>query len=192
MSTPADYSSPAWAQRLISELAATARRAEHVAQGLSQEQLNWRPRPDSWSVGQCLEHLRVTNDVYLPVISTALEGRQRSPVLEITPGRFTRWFIRNYIAPNPGGARARAPKKVDPAKQVDLDILEAFLRSNQVVRELVTKASAYDVNRIRFKNPFIPLLRFTVGGGLEIVTQHQGRHLLQAETVKQSPGFPAH
>jgi hypothetical protein len=132
----------------------------------------------------------MTNEVYLPVISTALEGRQPSAVHEITLGRFSRWFIRNYIAPNPGGARGRAPKNIQPAKQVDPAILEAFLRSNQITRDLVARASACNVNRIRFKNPFIPLLRFTVGTGLETVTQHQSRHLLQAEGVKQSPGFP--
>lgn len=191
MSTPADSSSPAWAQRLVSELAAADRRAERAAKGLSPEQLNWRSRPDAWSVGQCLEHLRITNEVYLPAISIALEGRQRSAVREITLGRFSHWFIRNYVAPNPGGARARAFKKIEPAKQVDPASLEAFLRGNQIVRELVARASAYDVNRIRFKNPFIPILRFTVGTGLEIVTQHQSRHLLQSEGVRQAPGFPA-
>jgi len=191
VSTPVDSSSPAWARRLISELAAADQRAELVARGLSLDQLNWRSRPDAWSVGQCLEHLRITNEVYLPAISIALEGRPRSAVQEITIGRFSRWFIRNYIAPNPGGARARAPRKIEPARQVDQAILEAFLRGNQVVRELVVRASAYNVNRIRFKNPFIPILRFTVGTGLEIVTQHQSRHLLQAESVKQAPDFPA-
>jgi len=49
----------------------------------------------------------------------------------------------------------------------------------------------YDVNRIRFKNPFVPLIRFTVGTGLEIVSQHESRHLLQAERIRESPGFPA-
>ena len=191
MSTPVDSSSPAWPQRLISDLTAADRRAERVAKGLSPEQLNWRPAPDSWSVGQCLEHLHISNEVVLQSISSALEGRQRSPVHEITLGRFSRWFIRNYIAENPGGARARAPKKIQPAKQIDPAILEVFLRENQIARELVAKASAYDVNRIRYKNPFMPLVRFTVGTGLEIVTQHQSRHLLQAETVRQVPGFPA-
>jgi hypothetical protein len=187
---PADSPSSAWAQRLIAELAAADRRAESAAKGLSLEQLNWRIGPDSWSVGQCLEHLHITNEVVLPALSSALEGRPRSAVHEITLSRFSRWFIRNYIAPNPGGARARAPKKIEPPKQVDADILGAFLRSNQVAQELVARASAYDVNRIRYKNPFMPLLRFTVGTGLEIVVKHQSRHLLQAETVKQAPGFP--
>jgi hypothetical protein len=183
VSTPAYSSGPAWAQRLISALAAADRRAEHAVKGLSPEQLNWRPRPDAWSAAQCLEHLQIAHEVYLPAISIALEGQQPSPVPEITLSPFSRWFIRNYIAPNPGGTRARAPKKIQPAKQVDPDILDAFLRSNQTVRELIERASAYNVNRIRFKNPFIPLLRFTVGTGLEIVTQHQSRHLLQAEGV---------
>jgi hypothetical protein len=137
-----------------------------------------------------LEHLRITNEVYLPAISAALKGRQHSLVQEIRIGWFSRWFIRNYVAPNPQGTRARAPKKIEPGKQVQSDVLATFLRSNQAARELVRQASEYDVNALRFKNPFIPLLRFTVGTGLEIISKHESRHLLQAERVKQSAGFP--
>jgi len=69
-------------------------------------------------------------------------------------------------------------------------VLESFLRSTKAARALVTQASSHDVNRIRYKNPFIPLLRFTVGAGLEIIAKHANRHLLQAEGVRQSAGFP--
>lgn len=69
-------------------------------------------------------------------------------------------------------------------------VLDELRRSNQAVRELIRRASDYDVNRIRYRNPFIPLLRFTVGTGLEIIVKHQSRHLLQAEGVRQSAGFP--
>ncbi len=181
---------PGWSQRLISELDTADGRAERLAMALSPEQLNWRPRPDAWSIGQCIEHLYATNQVYLPAISASLEGQQSRRVQEIVPGWFGRWFIRNYIEPSSEGKRARAPQKIAPGKQVEPSVLELFLRSNQVVRELVCRASEYDVNRIRFKNPFIPMLRFTVGTGLEIVSKHQSRHLLQAERAKQSAGFP--
>jgi hypothetical protein len=73
---------------------------------------------------------------------------------------------------------------------VESDVLAIFLRSNLAVRELVRQASEYDVNSIRFKNPFIPLLRFTVGAGLEIIAKHQSRHLLQAEGVRRCAAFP--
>jgi len=69
-------------------------------------------------------------------------------------------------------------------------VLQRFLRSNEAARELVRSASDCDVNRIRFKNPFIPVLRFTAGTGFMILSKHQRRHLLQAERVKNSLDFP--
>jgi hypothetical protein len=181
---------PNWSLRLISEFDSADRRAESVAKILSAVQLNWQPRQDAWSIGQCLEHLHLANEVYLPALSAALEGRQPWRVDEVSLGWFSRWFIRTYIAPNPGGTRARAPKKIAPVKDVDAFVLDAFLRSNEAARKLVGRASDYDVNRIRFENPFIPLVRFTVGTGLEIIAKHQSRHLLQAEVVRKSVGFP--
>jgi hypothetical protein len=181
---------PAWSRRLISELEVIDQRTERLARGLEREQLNWQPTTGAWSVGQCLEHLLKTNEIYLPAISISLDGRRQSQVQEVTPGWFGRWFIRNYIAPSSKGTRAQAPKKIQPAKSVEFSVVDAFLRSNNVVRELIARASEYDVNRIRFKNPFIPLLRFTVGTGLEIISKHQNRHLLQAERVRQSSAFP--
>jgi hypothetical protein len=191
VSTPADSALPKWSLRLISELDAADRRAESVARGLSPAQLHWQPRPNEWSVGQCLDHLRIGNEILVPAISAALKGHEPTPVDEITLGWFSRWFIHAYIAPNPGGTHARAPKKIEPAEQVDPIVLEAFLESTKTARALVRQASNYDVNRIRYKNPFIPFLRFTVGAGLEIIAQHEGRHLLQAEGVRQSADFPS-
>jgi len=185
-----DSTLPAWSARLVDELDAMDRRATAVARGLSHEQLNWKAAPDTWSVGQCLQHLYVANDVYLPPIAKALEGQPQSPVHDITPGWVARWFIRNYIEPSPEGRRARAPRKIDPGERIDPSILDLFLRSNATARDLVRRASAHDVNRIRFRNPFIPLVRPTVGTGLEIVSRHERRHLLQAERVRQALNFP--
>jgi hypothetical protein len=102
----------------------------------------------------------------------------------------SRWFIRNYIAPDSTGTRAKAPKKITPTVTVRQDCLQKFLATNDRARELIMRASNYDVNRIRFKDPFMPLVRFTVGVGLEIVFLHQARHLQQAEMVRNSPDFP--
>jgi hypothetical protein len=111
-------------------------------------------------------------------------------VQEITPGWFARWFIRSFIEPSAGTKRASAPKKIVPGNRVALSIVERFLRGNQDARQLIRQAEAYNVNRIRFVNPFLPLLRFTVGTGLKITCGHERRHLLQAERVKQSTDFP--
>lgn len=192
MATISDSTLPAWSRRLIFELEAADSRAERLARPLNRGQLNWSLTPGTWSIGQCLQHLLKGNEVVLPAISRSLAGHQQSQVQEVTPGWFSRWFIRNYVGPiSPSaGKRAQAPGKIRPASDVDSLVLDAFLRSNRMARELIARAGAYDVNRIRYRNPFIPLLRFTVGTGLEIVSKHESRHLLQAERVRQSSRFP--
>jgi hypothetical protein len=197
MPAASDNALPAWAARAIDELHASDRQATAVALGLDAEQLNQPPAPGSWSVGQCLEHLYIANEVYLPPMTRALlpstgsghGGPSPSRVEHITPGWFGRYFIRTYIDPTTQKARAKAPGKIRPAPRVDTDILARFLRSNDAARDLVRHASAFDVNRIRFKNPFVAGIRFTVGTGIEIIWRHQRRHLLQAERARAGIGL---
>jgi hypothetical protein len=141
-------------------------------------------------VGQCLEHLCITNEAYLPPISVAVNGKRDSPVEQITPGWFGRWFIRSFIEPSPVTKRAPAPAKIRPAAHVGASVLERFLAGNESCRELMVRARAKNVNRIRFWNPFIPGIRFTVGTGLQVIVGHERRHLLQAERVLHSLSFP--
>lgn len=157
-----DEASPPWCRRLMDELSAADERAIGLARELTPEQLNWRPHPGQWSIGQCLEHLDIANEAYLPPISKALAGRSRGVVQEITPGWFGRWFIRRYIEPSSGTTRLRAPKTITPGARVDDLMLDRFLASNRDARELVRRAGTYDVNGIRFRNPFIPVIYFTV------------------------------
>lgn len=180
----------AWTERLLSDLDEASASARRLVEGLSNEQLNWQPTAEAWSIGQCLEHLCITNEQYLPAIEGSLAGKTKGQAERITPGWFGRWFIESFIEPSGRTKKAKAPKKIAPASQVDGAVLERFLSSNEKARKLIARASEYDVNKIRFKNPFIPLIWFTVGTGLVIVTRHQHRHLLQAEKVKEAAGFP--
>ena len=190
MTAPQETPAPAWSVRLAFELSANDQTAQALAAGLTEEQLNWQPAPGSWSVGQCLEHLCKTNEAYLASISAALKDKPDSPVEQITPGWFGRWFIRSIVEPSPNSKRVSAPPKIRPAARVDLDVLDRFLSSNNSCREFIVRTCGKDINRIRFWNPFVPGIRFTVGTGLEIITGHERRHLVQAERVRDSVNFP--
>lgn len=191
-SAPEVTHAPAWAVRLSFELSGNDQTATSLVAGLSEEQLNWQPAPGSWSIGQCLEHLCITNEAYLPSLSAALQGKPDSPVEQIAPGLLGGWFIRNFVEPSPNTRRASAPAKIRPTSHVSLSILDRFLADNKSCRELIVGARSKNVNRIRFWNPFIPGLRFNVGAGLEIISSHERRHLLQAERVRDSQNFPHH
>jgi len=182
---------PDWAQRLLASLASSDQRAATLARPLSVAQLNWRADQSTWSVGQCLDHLRVANKVYGAAIGSALTGTGTGPVNEITPGWFGRYFIRTVIEPSPNTRKQKAPAKIVPIATVDATILDQFLHSNEQTRQLIARAQSFDVNRLRFKNPFVSWIRFTVGTGLEIIATHEERHLLQAERIRAHANFPA-
>jgi hypothetical protein len=190
MIAPQETRAPAWSVRLAFELSANDQTAQALAAGLTEEQLNWQPATGSWSVGQCLEHLCRTNEAYLASISAALKEKPDSPVEQITPGWFGRWFIRSFVEPTPNTKRVSAPPKIRPAARVDPAVLNRFLSGNKSCREFIVRTRGKDINRIRFWNPFVPGVRFTVGTALEIITGHERRHLLQAERVRDSVNFP--
>jgi hypothetical protein len=182
---------PPWCHRLASELDAADARASALAKDLTIVQLNWKPRPDTWSIGQCLEHLCISNEVYVGPMVESVGGTPTGAVDEITPGWFGRWFIRRYIEPTTQQKRGRAPRKTVPvASHIDSSILDRFIASNARVRDVIGRARGHDVNRVRFRNPFVPVIRFTVGTGLQIIARHNHRHLLQAERVRQRADFP--
>ena len=179
-----------WCERLIGELDAADYRARTLASQLNEEQLNWQAQPGRWSIGQCLEHLCIANETYLKAIAPALTDKPSSPVPELEHAWFARWFLRSFIEPSPRTKRAPAPKKIVPGAHVKLSVLDRFLLSNQATRDLIRRAAPFDVNHIRFKNPFIRFIRFSAGTGLQIICGHERRHLLQAENVKNSADFP--
>ena len=182
---------PKWCDRIIADVDAADAHATALLEGLTNAQLNWKPRPNVWSVGQCLEHLCISNEVYAPPLIEALRGRPTGPVEEITPGWVGRAFIRRYIEPTTQKRPARSPRKSVPtASRIDASILDRFIASNVRMRDIVSRAREFDVNRVRFRNPFVSVIRFTVGTGIQIIARHNHRHLLQAQRLKERPDFP--
>ena len=190
MATTRVTTEPAWVIRLAFELTGNDQEAEALCGGLSEAQLNWQPAPSCWSVGQCLEHICITNDKYLVAIEGALQGKPDAAVEQITLGPFAGWFLRKFVEPSPHSNSVGAPGKIKPSEKVGTEILERFLASNRACRELIVGARSKNVNRIRFWNPILPGIRFTVGAGFELISSLERRHLLQAERVRDSANFP--
>ena len=48
---------------IISELETISTDTQKTFGGLAAEQINWKPSETGWSVGQCFEHLKKTNEL---------------------------------------------------------------------------------------------------------------------------------
>jgi hypothetical protein len=183
----ADYNS------ILEQLKQAEDAAERLLNGMSRQQANWQPNSGrSWSIWQCLDHLARINGIYCQALLAAVENpreiRESSPKA-VVPGWFGRWFIQKMEPPV--RARFKAPAKAIPTEGgAPQEALQAFLESHRLVRRVLEFWDKVNFNRVRFRNPFVPVIRFTVGTGLMVINAHDRRHLWQAEHIKNAPDFP--
>ena len=182
--TPAEY---------IAEMQRQSDESAALLKGLDSASLNWQPNGGkSWSVGQCLDHLIRTNTVGLAAMRAAVESNRDQLEQRQAPmqpaGWFSRWFV-GFMGPNPS-TKVPAPSKIVPPSQVADDVAVRFAEGQKSVAEFVAEFKDADLGGIRYQNPLASIVHFTVDTGLLVVLNHNQRHLVQAERVKKSPGFP--
>jgi hypothetical protein len=149
----------------VNELDRTDQEARQLALELNEAQFNWQAAPTAWSVAQCLAHLGQMNSVLTPALRAAVGQADKESVMPrrpIQPGWFGRWFIKQMEAPP--RRKLKTPKQGIPeAHKSGEEILRAFMAAHDDLRSLIHEARQLDLNRIRFRNAFIGLLRYSSG-----------------------------
>jgi len=181
---------PADILALEEALNAAERDARALVTGLTEEQGAWRAESGSWSVAECLDHLATANRVYLqamqPPGDRALgQGRRRRGPAQ--PGLIGRWFVRTLEPPVKTRFKTKAPRSIRPRTSPALaDAVSQFLASQGEVRAFLRRYAEIDLAEVRFPNPFIRGVRFSLATGLHVIAAHERRHLWQAWRVRQA------
>lgn len=171
---------------LVAELGRLESEYLAVAAGLDDEGWNRQAHPgQSWSVGQCFDHLAKINRLYLPPLRRAVEGAERHH-RDLQPNRLGRWFIAEMEPPVK--RRLPVPRNAVPASQLDpRSTVESFREAQAEAVALVLATSELDLNRVRFRNPFLAGLPvFNVATGLLVIAAHERRHLVQARKAAET------
>jgi hypothetical protein len=63
-----------------------------------------------------------------------------------------------------------------------------FLASQDEVRAFLRAFAEIDLAGVRFPNPFVAGVRFSLATGLHVLASHQRRHLWQAWNVRTAAG----
>jgi hypothetical protein len=175
---------------LEAPLDAVERDAHRLVDGLSEQLGAWRQASGSWSIAECLDHLAVANRIYLQAMRPAAERalregrRRRRPAL---PGLVGGWFVRSLEPPVRPRFRGKAPAKIQPRPSPPLhDAVAAFLASHADVHLFIRTYGDTDLVGMRFANPFVRGVRFSLATGLHVIAAHERRHLWQAWRVRDA------
>ncbi|MEK7724752.1 MAG: DinB family protein [Acidobacteriota bacterium] len=175
-----------------SEIEKISNNAKQVFGSLSAEQINWKPNAKSWSVGQCFEHLIITNNLYFPAIQNVIDGIHRNNFFSKIPfsTNFISALMKNSLKPEQA-RKMKTFKVFEPsASGVSPNIIGDFAENNRKLVEMFDTCKDLENHKIKIPEPLSPALNLRLDDAFEILLLHEQRHFLQAERVLKTEGFP--
>jgi len=152
---------------------------------LDADQLNWKPSPEVWSIGQVTDHLIVINKTYFPVIDRVRNGTYKLPW--ITKFKFMVKFLGNFILKSVEPERQRKIKTFpiwEPAQSnIPGNILEQFEQHQQALIQLIKNCDDLLQKNTVISSPANRNIVYTLEKAFDIITTHEQRHFNQAKEI---------
>ena len=158
---------------------------QHFA-GLSPEDLNWKPDPQTWSIAQNIDHLITINSTYFPVLDEILMGRYHTPWLAkigFIP-RFIGNVIYNASLPDRRKKMKTFPMWEPSKSDIDGMIVKRFEEHQQKMAEYIRKAAPAVERGCVISSPAQAGLIYKLERAFDIIVVHEQRHLEQAKEVQ--------
>ncbi len=175
-------------QQIQQELGACDDEVRRLCEGLSPEELGWRPSPKSWSIAENLHHLRITTEVFAPAAERAIRVAREQGLFSKGPfpmGRMDRFFVW-YVEPPPR-IRLPAPKPLRPPLEESTAeaALQDFLDSQELMIHQIQSADGLDLCRARVVSPIASYIRMSLLAFFKVHPGHERRHLWQMARVRE-------
>lgn len=171
---------------LISELKGITNQNISFAQklyNLSDEELNWRNNSKSWSVLECLEHLNIYGDFYLPEIENTIREKSYTSELEFRPGFLGDYFAKS-MQPKAKLNKMKTFKKTDPiGSDLSRNVIDTFISQQNSLLELLQESEKVSLNKLKTGISITNWIRIKLGDTFRFVIYHNQRHIFQAEKV---------
>lgn len=168
---------------IVQEFREASNRLHRLSASMREDQWNTRPAPESWSAGECIAHLNLTSEAFLPVLREGLE--QAKSLDGAAPRRYRRdplgWLLWRTMGP-PARIRAKTSVPfipVDPGGMIEA--INHFDRLQEEQIQFVAQADGLPLQKVRIASPFNSRAKYNLFSCLSILPRHQLRHLWQAE-----------
>jgi len=177
---------------LLEEAEAIAVDVRTAFGGLSPQQINWKPSAESWSVGQCLNHLTTGNLEFFPQFDQIVTGTKTTTIWEripILPGFFGKMMIRS-LSPD-STQKFKAPAAARPsASAIEPDIVSRFVEHQVELISKLREMATFDPANVIITSPFVRVVTYSALDSARLIVAHERRHFAQAQRVQKANGFP--
>ncbi len=158
-------------------------RARRICHRMDEAVWSRRPATGGWSVGECITHLNITSEQYMPLLDDAIRRGRERDLTARGPFRlgFMGWALVRYMEP-PYKMKSKTTTPFEPVHVESMDqTLERFDYLQQELQARVDRAAGLSLERLKIASPFASRVKYNLYAAFCVIAAHQRRHLWQAE-----------
>lgn len=153
---------------------------------LSEDQLNAKHTPDSWSALECLEHLNLYGDFYNPEIEHRIKNSSTTPSALFKPGLIGNYFVK-LMEPKEKLNRMKTFDDKNPAgSQLTKNVIDRFIDQQIEFKKLLEASRKINLGKTRTSISISKVVKIKLGDTFRFSVAHNARHLDQAERALNS------
>lgn len=173
---------------LIKELLTLTEQAIKYAQEfktLSERELNFKNNSTEWSILECVEHLNLYGDFYLPEIErTILESEQKFDNTIFKSSFIGNYFANLMKAKNGKIKKMKTPKDKDPLNSsLSITTIDRQVKQLEKLKMLLVQSRTINLTKMKTAISLTKLIKLRLGDTLRFVVYHIERHILQAKNI---------
>lgn len=166
-------------------------RLEKLADNIAEAAWQERTEPNHWSVAECVAHLNLTSDAYIPRIRAAITEAKamKSPRATKYERDLAGAFFGMMVGPIPMLGRIRIGKVkttqdfIPTGSHPKQLTLANFKKDQDTLIALVREGDGLPLDRVKIKSPFGEKISYNCYSAFVILHRHEHRHLDQAQLV---------
>jgi hypothetical protein len=175
--------------QLLDDLLKRTHQSSAAAQqfkALSTQELNFKSSPTSWSILECIEHLNLYGDFYLPEIEKQiLKQKQTSASSHFKSGFIGNYFANLMLVKNGKVKKMQSPKDKNPINSALSSItIDRFLKQQEALESLLVQARKIDLVKTKAAISLTKAITLRLGDTFRFFVYHIERHIVQAQRVQ--------
>ena len=159
---------------------------------LTFEQLNWKPNPDTWSVGQNIHHLITLNETYFQTFENLMINKHQKNWVKKIP--FYPSLIGKMLLSSTNPDR-RTKIKTRPVfepstSDIPLSIFDQFEKHQKKLLKYFGALDHLDHSKTIISSPAGNFFVYSLKDTWTLIVIHEERHINQAKEIMEMEAFP--
>ena len=155
--------------------------------GLNENQLNWKPNPQTWSIAQNIDHLLVINKTYFTIIESIRKGTHKTPFISKL-GFMVSFFGKKVLEAVQSDRKKKTktfPIWEPSSGQILKGILERFKKHQSELKKRIENSRDLVEREIIISSPANKNIVYKLETAFDIIVTHEKRHYEQSRVVLQ-------